>query len=83
MTQKSKILKKWEKHLEVSSFYTCVPKIKIMITIYGFWNMVRDGRADGRTVIKRWHIEVGAPPKNKKNQLIKVDVILKTFGLDK
>ena len=26
-TQKIKILKKWKKHLEISSFYICVPKI--------------------------------------------------------
>ena len=28
-TQKIKILKKWKKHLEISSFYICVPKIMI------------------------------------------------------
>ena len=28
-TQKIKILKKWRKHLEMSSFYMCVPKITI------------------------------------------------------
>ena len=29
-TRKIKILKKWEKHLEVPSFYTCVPKLAII-----------------------------------------------------
>ena len=29
--------------------------------IYGFWDMVRDGRTDGR---EKWHIEVGALPRN-------------------
>ena len=29
-THKIKMLKKWRKHLEKSSFYTCVPKIKVM-----------------------------------------------------
>ena len=29
-THKIKILKKWRKHLEKSSFYTCVPKIKVV-----------------------------------------------------
>ena len=29
-TDKIKILKKWKKHLEMSSFYTCVPKIMII-----------------------------------------------------
>ena len=28
--------------------------------MYGFWDMVHDGRTDGW---KKWHIEVGAPPK--------------------
>ena len=28
-TQKIKILKKWKKHLEISSFYICAPKIMI------------------------------------------------------
>ena len=30
MTQQIKILKKWKKHLEMSSFYTCVPKLTTM-----------------------------------------------------
>ena len=29
--------------------------------VYGSWDMLRDRRTDGR---KKWHIEVGAPPKN-------------------
>ena len=33
-TRKIKILKKWNKHLEMSSFYTCVPKITII------WSML-------------------------------------------
>ena len=28
--------------------------------MYGSWDMVRDRRTDGQ---KKWHIEVGAPPK--------------------
>ena len=40
--------------------------------MYGFWNMVREGQTgiqtDGRTDRrKKWHIEVGAPPKNPEN----------------
>ena len=35
-TQKIKILKKWKKHLKISSFYTCVPKITII------WCMLAD-----------------------------------------
>ena len=60
-TQKLKLKKKYAKtHLEIS-FYTCVPKI--MTT----WCMVpeiwwtTDGQMDEW---KKWHIEVGAPPKN-------------------
>ena len=35
-TQRIKILKKWKKHLEISSFYTSVPYMTI---IYGSWDM--------------------------------------------
>ena len=65
-TQKIKISKKWKKkHLEISSFYTCVPKIMIgWHTVPEIW-CTMDGRTDGR---KKWHIEVGAPP-NKDNTL--------------
>ena len=61
-TQKIKNLKKWIRHLEISSFYICVPKIMIR------WCMVPEtgarrmgGQTDGW---KKWYIEVGAPPKN-------------------
>ena len=38
-TQKIKILKKWNKHLEVSSFYTSVPKIMIICyTVPEIWH---------------------------------------------
>ena len=63
--QNINILKKWKKPREISSFYACVPKIMIR------WCMVpeiwcttdgwMDRQTDGR---KKWHIEVGAPPKN-------------------
>ena len=66
-TQKTKILKKMEKNpLEISSFYIYIPKIMIR------WCMVpeiwcaTDSRTDRWT--EKWHIEVGAPPKNPKNQ---------------
>ena len=37
-TQKIKILKKWKKHLEISSFYTSVPKIMIICyTVLEIW----------------------------------------------
>ena len=36
--QKIKILKKWKKHLEISSFYICVPKIMIRwCTVLEIW----------------------------------------------
>ena len=58
--QKIKILKKWNKHLEIFSFYICVPKIMIR------WCKVSEiwCKTDGRTDrCKKWDIEVGAPPK--------------------
>ena len=37
-TQRIKILKKWKKHLEISSFYTSVPKIMIIgYTVPEIW----------------------------------------------
>ena len=39
-TQKIKILNKWKKHLEISSFYICVPKIMIRwCTVPEMWCM--------------------------------------------
>ena len=39
-TQKIKILKKWKKHLEILSFYTCVTKIRIICyTVPEIWRM--------------------------------------------
>ena len=100
--QKRKIYKKWNKHLEISSFYTSVQKIMIRWytvpeiwcvadlkakknqnfdkmkkmpgdiiildtctknydqKMYSSWDMLRDRRTE------RWHIEVGASPKNMK-----------------
>ena len=59
--QKIKISKKWKEHLEISSFYTCVPKIMIgWCTVPEKW-CAADGRTDGE---KKWHTEVGIPPKN-------------------
>ena len=40
MTQQIKILKKWKKHLEMSSFYTCVPKLTTMwYMLPGMWSV--------------------------------------------
>ena len=59
--KKIKILKKWKKCMEISSFYTCVPKIMVRWhTIPEIW--CATGRWTDRW--KKWHIEVGAPPKN-------------------
>ena len=45
-TQKIKILKKWKKLLEISSFYICVPKIMIRwCTVPGIW-CATDGRTE-------------------------------------
>ena len=38
--RKMKIWKNWKKHLEISSFYTSVPKIMMML--YCSWDMARD-----------------------------------------
>ena len=53
---KIKISKKWKTYPEISSFYTCAPKIMIRwCTVPEKWC------ATNRR--KKWHIEVGAPPK--------------------
>ena len=62
-TQKIKISKIWKNHPEVSSFYKCVPKIMIRwCTVPEIW-CTTDGQ-------KKWHIEVGAPPKKNANSLL-------------
>ena len=38
MIWKIRILKKWKKHLEISSFYTCVPKITITWMLPKIWS---------------------------------------------
>ena len=48
----------------MSSFYICAAKI-FHQTMYGSWDMVCDGnyvRIDGQ---KKWHIDLGASPKNQ------------------
>ena len=56
-TKKIKILKKWKKHLEISSFYRCVPKIMIRwYTVPEIWcttDRWTNGWTDGP---KKWHI---------------------------
>ena len=60
-TQKIKIFLKWKQNLEVSSFYTCVPKIMVTwLMIPEIW-CIRYRRTDRW---KKWHLELGAPPKN-------------------
>ena len=67
LTLKIKIWKKIKKHLEISSIYTCVPKVMIR------WCMVpeiwcaTDRQMDRQTdKWKKWHIEVRAPRKKMK-----------------
>ena len=58
------LLKKWKKGMEISSFYTCVPKIMIRWCTVPEICCATDGWMDGLTDgRKKWHIEVGAPPK--------------------
>ena len=55
---KKQNFKKMKKHREISFFDTCVPKIMIRwCTVPEIWWVT-----GGWT--KKWHIEVGAPPKN-------------------
>ena len=42
-TQKNKIYKKWKKHLEISSFYTCVPNVNLEIQS-GALKMMKENR---------------------------------------
>ena len=63
--QKIKILKKWKKYFEISSFYICVPKIMIRWCTVPEICCMTDRRTNRRTDgWKKWHIKVGAPPKN-------------------
>ena len=55
-----------KKHLEISALYTCVPKIMIKWCIVPEKWCVMDRRSDRR---KKWHIEVGAPPKKSGLQI--------------
>ena len=80
---KIKILKKMKKPLEISSFYINVPK-SMARWWHSSWDMLHDRWMDGQ---KKWHVEVGAPPKNYKSNgaIINKVKILKTFnclGLD-
>ena len=55
--QKTQILKKWKKLLEISSFYICVPKIKIRWSMVPEIRCTTDRWTDGRTekvIYKRW-----------------------------
>ena len=79
MTQKNqknfKNLKKKKKKppgdMEISSFYTCVPKIMIRwYTVPQMWCATdgwTHGQIDGCT---KWHIEVSAPPNKSKNTVL-------------
>ena len=57
---KKQNFKKIKKLLEISSFYPCVPKIMIIWYMVPEKWCVTDKQTDGQ---KKWHIEVGAPPK--------------------
>ena len=62
--QKIKILKKWKKYQEITSFYISVPKImtrwytdpEICCTTDSRTDRQMDGQTDGR---KKWHTEAG------------------------
>ena len=64
--RRTTILKKWKKHLETSSFYTSVPKIMIRwCTVPEIWRVKEVQTVRWTNGQKKWHIEVGAPPKNR------------------
>ena len=68
ITAKKNIFFKWRNLLQISSFYTCVPKIMIRwCKVPEIWRMT-DGKTNrqmDRQTQKKWNIEVGALPKNK------------------
>ena len=70
-TQKIKILKNWKKHLEISSFYTSVPKIMIMSytdrcnCYFSFWAIFcpfTPLTAQKIKILKKWkkHLEISS-----------------------
>ena len=64
--QKSKFQKNEKKILEISSFYTCVPKVMIRwCTISQIW-CATDGQRDGRADSQKEKVTYrgGCPPKN-------------------
>ena len=64
IAQKMKASKKWKKHLEISSFCTCVTKIMIRWCMVSEIWCARDRWTDGRTDGKS-DIEVGVPRKKE------------------
>ena len=68
---KNQNLKKMTKSLEISSFYTCVPKIMITwCTVPEIW-CTTNGQTDGRMDGKKRHIERWVPHLTKRNIKIK------------
>ena len=61
-TQKNKLKQIWRKktHLEVSSFYTCVPKIVITMVPKKYGARRMDRQTGGQ---KKWHIAMSVSPK--------------------
>ena len=61
---------KGKKHLKIS-FYTCAPKIMftrcMVAEIWCTMDWLTDGRTDRG---KKWHIEVGVPPKNTTERML-------------
>ena len=59
--QKIKLSKKWKKCLDISSFYTCAPKLMTRWCSFSEIWCTMAGWIDRQ---KKWDIEVGAPPKS-------------------
>ena len=76
--QTIKILKKWKKTLEISSFYICVPKNKIRWFTVSEICCTTDGRTNRWTDRQtKWHMEVGAYLNITHNKWHEVQYIIK------
>ena len=72
---KIKILKKWKKRLEISSFYIGVTFYICDQMVYGSRDMCTTNRQTNG--LKKRHVQVGAPPRNLKKQEIR-NILIKT-----
>ena len=85
LTAQKPIFQKNEKTAWRYNHFTYVHQ-KLWLDNYSFWDMVHDGRMD--RWMKKWHTEVGAPPKNSKTfvhlkyQLPLMNIVVKIKLID-